>query len=172
MPSKAGITDCRVPKCDRKTVPRCGTCNRICSTAVCGLSVTWDHQCVLLSRPKTLPWHNSADWDDMVRQIVRCMAVPVYQQSVTLTLIRTRRGSNRTTQVEYKPFPSDTLSTEQLAFMIYPTYLWDTNCQNRNRNHIVRTAEYSADWSQNQNAPVRCGHILTGIYRVLCLMLA
>jgi len=75
MPSKAGITDCRVPKCDRKTVPRCGTCNRKCSTAVCGQSVTWDHQCVLLSRPKTLPWHHSADWDDMVRQIVRCMAV-------------------------------------------------------------------------------------------------
>jgi len=33
MPSKAGITDCRVPECDRKTVPRCGTRNRKCSTA-------------------------------------------------------------------------------------------------------------------------------------------
>ena len=52
MPSEAGIADYRVSECDRKTVPRCGTRNRKCSTAVCGQSVTWDHKCVLLSRPK------------------------------------------------------------------------------------------------------------------------
>ena len=40
-----------------------------------GQSVTWDHKCVLLSRPEALPWHDSADWDDMVQQIVRCTAV-------------------------------------------------------------------------------------------------
>ena len=34
MPSEAGIADCRVSECDRKTVPRCGTRNRKCSTAV------------------------------------------------------------------------------------------------------------------------------------------
>ena len=72
MPSEAGIADCRVSECDRKTVPRCGTRNRKCSTAVCGQSVTWYHKCVLLSRPEALPWHDSADWDDMVQQIVRC----------------------------------------------------------------------------------------------------
>jgi len=33
MPSEAGIADCRVSECDRKTVPRCGTRNRKCSTA-------------------------------------------------------------------------------------------------------------------------------------------
>jgi len=54
MPSEAGIADCRVSECDRKTVPRCGTRNRKCSTAVCGQFVTWDHKCVLLSRPKAL----------------------------------------------------------------------------------------------------------------------
>jgi len=75
MPSEAGIADCRVSECDRKTVPRCGTRNRKCSTAVCGQSVTCDHKCVLLSRPKALPWHDSAHWDDMVQQIVRCTAV-------------------------------------------------------------------------------------------------
>ena len=80
MPSEADIADCWVSKCDRKTVPRCRTRNRKCSTAVCGQSVTWDHKCVLLSRPKALPWHDSADWDDMVQQIVRCTAVqtPMY----------------------------------------------------------------------------------------------
>ena len=52
MSSEAGIADCRVSECDRKTVPRCGTRNRKCSTAVCGQSVTWDQKCVLLSRPK------------------------------------------------------------------------------------------------------------------------
>jgi len=75
MLSEAGIADCRVSECDRKTVPRCGTRNRKCSTAVCGQSVTWDHKCVLLSRPVALPWHDSADWDDMLQQIVRCKAV-------------------------------------------------------------------------------------------------
>ena len=50
-----------VSECDRKTLPHCGTRNRKCSTAVCGQSVTWDHKCVLLSRPKALPWHDSAD---------------------------------------------------------------------------------------------------------------
>jgi len=30
MPSEAGIADCRVPECNRKTVPHCGTCNRKC----------------------------------------------------------------------------------------------------------------------------------------------
>ena len=68
MPSEAGIADCRVSKCDRKTVPRSGNRNRKCSTAVCGQSVTWDHKCVLLSRPEMLPWYDSAYWDDMVRQ--------------------------------------------------------------------------------------------------------
>ena len=76
MPSEAGITDCRVSECDRNTVPRCGTRNRKCSTAVCGQSVTWDHKCVLLSRPEALPWHDSADWDNMVRQIVRDTEAP------------------------------------------------------------------------------------------------
>ena len=52
--TEAGIADCRVSECDRKTVPRCGTRNRKCSTAVCGQSVTWDHKCVLLSRPEVL----------------------------------------------------------------------------------------------------------------------
>ena len=75
MPSEAGIADCRVSECDRKTVPRSGTRNRKCSTAVCGQSVKWDHKCVLLSRPEMLPWHDSAGWDDMVRQIGRCTAV-------------------------------------------------------------------------------------------------
>ena len=75
MPSEAGIADCRVSECDKKTVPRCGTRNRKCSTAVCGQSVTWDHKFVLLSRPEALSWHDSADWDDMVQQIVRCTAV-------------------------------------------------------------------------------------------------
>ena len=72
MPSEAGIADCRVSECDRKTVPCCGNHNRKCLTAVCGQSVTWDHKCVLLSRPEMLPWHDSADWDDMVQQIVWC----------------------------------------------------------------------------------------------------
>jgi len=75
MSLQASIADCRVSECDRKTVPRCGTRNRKCSTAVCGQSVTWDHKCVLLSRPKALPWHDSAYWDDMVQQIVWCTAV-------------------------------------------------------------------------------------------------
>ena len=35
MSSEAGIADFRVSECDRKTVPRCGTSNRKCSTAVC-----------------------------------------------------------------------------------------------------------------------------------------
>jgi len=38
VPSEAGIADCRVSECDRKT--RSGTRNRKCSTAVCGQSVT------------------------------------------------------------------------------------------------------------------------------------
>ena len=33
MLSEAGIADCRVSECDRKTVPSCGTRNRKCSTA-------------------------------------------------------------------------------------------------------------------------------------------
>ena len=81
MPSEAGIADCRVSECDRKTVPRCGTGNRKCSTAVCGQSVTWDHKCVLLSRQEALPLHDSADWDDMVQQIVWCTAVQTLMNS-------------------------------------------------------------------------------------------
>jgi len=35
MPSEAGIADCRVSKCDRKTVPRSGTRNRKWMYIVC-----------------------------------------------------------------------------------------------------------------------------------------
>jgi len=84
MLSEAGIADCRVSECDRKTVPRCGTRNKKCPTAVCGQSVTWDHKCVLLSRPKALPWHDSADWDDMFQEIVRCTAVQTLQTSLDM----------------------------------------------------------------------------------------
>ena len=88
MPSEAGIADCRVSKCDRKTVPRSGTRNRKCSTAVCGQSVTWDHKCVLLSRPEMLPWHDSdseRQWHQLGHMQV-CISLHTDNHASTLPL--------------------------------------------------------------------------------------
>ena len=54
MPSEAGIADCRVSECDRKTVSRCGTRNRKCSTKILPLFLS--SLSPLLSTPPSFPF--------------------------------------------------------------------------------------------------------------------
>jgi len=104
MPSEAGIADCRVSECDRKTVPRSRTRNRKCSTAVCGQSVTWDHKCVLLSRPE-------ANWCSKMSSVTRSL-VPALMMLLVDIIAAEAQRSRRRNRPRRLPRPRPPTTTE------------------------------------------------------------